>query len=563
MAKKIAGFYNNIIVFLFWMILSFLLYMSLKCTCLVDSYEHTFFLKDNPIKSGLIIAAMLFIIAVLRNIPAIKEIAKKTEDSEATFRLLKALGLLCILIMSLYFVLTLRLLPVSDQLFVQESALAIKSGDYSSLQKGGYLSVYPNQLGLVWLSYIFFNIFGAENYIAFQIINALLLTWFYKRLSDITEIIYPEKKSAQLLVLLAGIVFYPLQIYCTFVYGTIPGLALSVSSVYYALKTHDDFKKSHCFMSALTIMLAMLFKTNYLIVFIAVFLHSIAALFENSKKSSAKKELLILPVLLIIAFLIQAKLPAVVTKAVTGITPGNGASSLSWIAMGLQESGLAEGWYNGYNIDTINEYDFDSELQAKASKQAISERITYFAGNPHYALQFFTRKITSQWNDPTYESYWILRTLDNSSANIFSDSEEAGTDFLNLLQAIMLTGCLMFAVTTTFKRKKSGAHKEGSSLAPELLLEIILIGGFFFHIMWEAKSQYTLPYIGLIIPISVAGYYRFMHLISGASKKTLVPVLIKALIPIALLTIIYSGSIGRNLTSDNEAYKNTINAQNP
>ena len=39
-----------------------------------------------------------------------------------------------------------------------------------------------------------------------------------------------------------------------------------------------------------------------------------------------------------------------------------------------------------------------------------------------------------------------------------------------------------------------------------LVLAMIFIGGFVFHMFWEAKCQYTISYFVLLIPFAAAGY---------------------------------------------------------
>ena len=46
------------------------------------------------------------------------------------------------------------------------------------------------------------------------------------------------------------------------------------------------------------------------------------------------------------------------------------------------------------------------------------------------------------------------------------------------------------------KTKNTGISTEFSNLIT------IFIGGFAFHILWEAKSRYIIPYILVLIPIS-------------------------------------------------------------
>jgi len=564
--------YDNLISILFWFILSFLALVSIKHTCLVDSYEITFFLKDKPLIHIALILILITVFTLLKYSSFIGSLEKRLETDSRFFKTLTGAGLLIIFFLSLYFIFSAKLAPVSDQLFVQEAAEAFSKGDYSSLEKGGYLAVYPNQLGLVWISYVFFSIFGFGNYQAFQIMNALFLVMFYKKLSDITGLVSPGKKLPTLSVILLGILFYPLQIYCTFVYGTIPGLALSAASVYYALTFQNELKKKDAILSALFILLAMLFKPNYLICFIGIFLHAVIGIFRKNSpasdskteaKTSIKKEVLF-SALLITAFIVQSKLPGIVTSTVTKMDTPKGASSLSWIAMGFQESGLAEGWYNGYNIKTLHEFDFDSELQSEAAKEEIVSRLSYFVHNPHYSVEFFTRKLTSEWNDPTYEAYWILRTSNKSEDSsawaktfISYDNYLKGVGFLNFLQTFILIGALLFASSRLFAEKKVACLSVPIQSA-DILLEIILIGGFFFHLMWEAKSQYTLTYIALLLPLSIVGYHRFINAVTRASKQSLALFAVKMLIPVALFAFIYSGSIGSHMSEDNDAYLRTI-----
>ena len=40
----------------------------------------------------------------------------------------------------------------------------------------------------------------------------------------------------------------------------------------------------------------------------------------------------------------------------------------------------------------------------------------------------------------------------------------------------------------------------------ELIFPIVFIGGFLFHLIWEAKCQYTITYFILLIPYAIVGY---------------------------------------------------------
>lgn len=543
----ISKTFNIIISFLSLIILAFFVYISAKATCLVDSNEKTYFLKDNLLFHALFCAAFLIITILIGRASFFRDLFK--DKNKSTLTRVKAVLLTVIFLMAAGFSYLSSLSPVADQAFVQLATYGLHSSNYSYLMEGGYIHTYPNQMGLMLFSYVFFSIFGFGNFLAFQIMNALFLVLFYKRLSDITGFIYEENAAPQLMVLIFGVLFYPLHIYCTFVYGTIPGLALSVSAIYHALRFEKDRSIKNCILSALSILAAMLFKSNYLIFFIAIFIYIIVAAIR------CKKSILpVLPALFIVAFLIQARVPALIVRQMTGIDVGEGASSYSWIAMSLQDSELAEGWYNGFNVNSYEQSGYDPELNKQMATDAIKERLEYFSKNPHDCLEFFSRKLTSEWNDPSYEALWIIRPVktgfrcNNPIRSLLTyNNYFLQIGFLNGLQFFILLGCLLFLV---FKNKKTGNCFE--------ILVLTIIGGFLFHIMWEAKSQYTLPYFVLMLPMSAIGYHKLLFDFKELFKKNRLRMFLRLVLPLLFFYLIYSGTIGKNLTSDNASFNEAM-----
>ena len=56
----------------------------------------------------------------------------------------------------------------------------------------------------------------------------------------------------------------------------------------------------------------------------------------------------------------------------------------------------------------------------------------------------------------------------------------------------MIFGCSVFVIIQNRK-----------NLSNEIILLLtIFIGGFLFHVLWEAKSRYVIPYIVPLIPIA-------------------------------------------------------------
>lgn len=102
-----------------------------------------------------------------------------------------------------------------------------------------------------------------------------------------------------------------------------------------------------------------------------------------------------------------------------------------------------------------------------------------------------------------------------------------------------------------------------------IILKVIFIGGFLFHIAWEAKGQYTLPYFMLMVPVSLSGYCSLIMYnqgyISFGSVKNLNGVLVKLKVcgfglAIALIAFIDNQFINETikLNFDTETYEQYI-----
>ena len=52
-----------------------------------------------------------------------------------------------------------------------------------------------------------------------------------------------------------------------------------------------------------------------------------------------------------------------------------------------------------------------------------------------------------------------------------------------------------------------------------LLLVLIFLGGFSFHILWETKSRYIIPYLFILIPVAVNGIEIVIQKIEDNGRK--------------------------------------------
>ena len=67
-------------------------------------------------------------------------------------------------------------------------------------------------------------------------------------------------------------------------------------------------------------------------------------------------------------------------------------------------------------------------------------------------------------------------------------------EYMNLFQTLVFVSFLFCLIS---RRKKWTME--------QLFIPLVLLGGFFFHIIWEAKSQYIFPYFVSMLPIAAMG----------------------------------------------------------
>lgn len=188
-----------------------------------------------------------------------------------------------------------------------------------------------------------------------------------------------------------------------------------------------------------------------------------------------------------------------------------GTPKLSWIAMGLQTGGVAEGWYNCYNRDVYWENDCDTERAAEASRASIKESIGKFLDDPKYCARFYYKKICSEWMNPSFGAFNRIQysTDDNPNRTIkysiparwfLHRSKGKSLDathfiineYLKIYELAIIIGAIFYLINRRFEMA-------------DCLFAVVFIGGFIFHILWEAACQYMLPYFIMLIPYGVIG----------------------------------------------------------
>ena len=160
--------------------------------------------------------------------------------------------------------------------------------------------------------------------------------------------------------------------------------------------------------------------------------------------------------------------------------------------MSMEESWRGNGWYN----EKIAEPALKQEANIKEKyNEKIKERINYLSKNIDYTFDFYTKKITSMWSENTYSSFFN---------NKINDKEvlKKGKDAIMFYQKASLLLITASSLIIIIQNRKK--------LSLEIIfLLTIFIGGFAFHILWEAKSRYIIPYIVILMPITAVEINKF------------------------------------------------------
>lgn len=468
--------------------LGFLSVVSLVSSAYIDKEdflaEHICYRRDN-LFVNLLVLGIFFL--------ALWWFEKRIGIERLNTKFLAALSVSFVVAMSVIWIFISYTVPRADQQTVSMIAYLATIDNWWFFQDCYYIQVYPFQLGVTAFMELLYHLAGGENWKVFMFVSALSNGAIVYLLYKITDRLFHSKRINHLILLLSmGCVH--LILYTTFLYGNTLGLALSLAAFFFSLKFLERKKFVDGLFSALFMGAAILIKANYSIFLVAMVLLLIdKALEEKSWR----------PVLLILALLVSTKAMEQGLQSFYEYRLGDeistGMPKSLHIAMGMQEGSRAEGWCNDYNINTYVSTGCCNAKSDAIAKESIRESLETFKEDPAYALKFYYRKTVSQWNEPTYEAQWVNSSHVGDFSVIVQSIYDgklyrALYEYMNLYQSlifVMAFACLLL------RRKKWRME--------ELFFFVVVLGGFLFHTLWEAKSQYIYTYFVMLLPYGAAG----------------------------------------------------------
>lgn len=474
--------------------------------------------------------------------------------------------------MSLFLVLVIRGNATNDALQLDEIMQAFSRGDYSSLQEGGYLFVYPFQVTYVLIGQVIQALCGPSNYLVYQLLNVVSILCNLYFLYQITWELFHDRRICAVMQLLSmGCWFY--YVFATFIYADLWSFAVQSAAFLLEIRYLNRRMLRDIIGAGICIAAATLLKTNCYVALIAMILillmdavkavsaagtaatgndgvpesvapsESIAASGKAAGKSAGA--LILRAVLLGVMFIVLTKGAQSAVNLGTARAAGiekmpEGVPSAAYFAMGMEETEGKYGWYNGRNVGLFRDAGYDREQTVLDAKETMKASIGEFQNSKRYLIRFYAGKFLSQWGDPTCVSMREMEETRRHTGELpkIVDSLIFGTGSrilqwgMNVTHSLIYLGLTMYLLSVAGavlrRKQKFGmlaqnaqqAQKQGQRLRtvsePEILLVLFLVGGMLFHQIWEASGRYTMRYYLTMLPLAAWGICR---LIGGKQQE--------------------------------------------
>lgn len=376
------------------------------------------------------------------------------------------------------------------------------TGNYVDMIGPGYMVIFPHQFSLLSVIHLIFNLFGVWHYEVFQHMNAFCMPLLFYSGYKILQLICAEAE-----VIIYYVLFFlgclPLFLYVPFVYGEIISITFTMVLIWQVIRYCETNKKSSFLWGTVAIVLACIVRKNSLIVLVAV---GIVLMIHAIKKANPLGMVWLLVMVLAVSGADQ--LIHSYYEKISGIEVAGGVPYISWIRMGLQDNWTGPGWFDNSSIETFAEQGYNTEQTILVERDRLKNILNDMWKDKAYSIDFFRRKILSQWNSPEYSSLYETRQfncdlgeLPTFVRRIYYDKEQVILAYMNRYQFVLYFYVAISAIALFADRKKRYCLVKH-------LLYVAIIGGFLFSALWEASSRYVMPYVVYMIPLAAMGICR-------------------------------------------------------
>lgn len=438
-------------------------------------------------------------------------------------------ALLFITAYCLMLILAIHPQAVNDSKTLDDIINQFMKSDYSALtEKNGYLAIWPFQLGYVGFGQIMYRIFGESNYFAWDIVQLLCILITIYLMYKLTWECFEDTQICGIAMLLScGALFF--YNYVTYIYGDIISMAPQTLALYMMVLYVKRRKVRYALISGVSIAVAISLKTNCEIALIALIMVLLGNSFISQSDTDSRvdyprtkgrltESIVLACFTLLLVFGAKSAINAYYCN-LTGLDKiPDGSPAWSHIAMGLQESELEDGWYNGYNYQVFGQNGHDTAATAEAAKKNIKQTLKGFIDRPLHGAYFFVRKFTTQWADSvcisTHNLDLVSRHVENQPPLcdflVFGKGSQILIWVMNVFMPVCYIGVIIYLLCILKGRKPT---------AYEMLLLILIFGGIVFHEFWEGSSRYTMRYYIYYLPFGANGLKVLLGFICEHIKR--------------------------------------------
>lgn len=471
--------------------------ISLVSTCKID----LFFSADNNEHVSFVVDNLLLNLAVLAAMLGLSFVALRASFKKSHVRTITGILLFASTGIGIWWVLSTRSVPRADAKFITDAALELARGVAPGdvFKATDYFQKYPFQLGYLRYAETVCRLFGPEHgYTALSVLNVILVDVAYLAVLSITDQLFSEEKIRSFTALLLLLCMQPVFL-CTFLYGVLPGLGPGLWGVSMAIRYIREDKKRYLAAAGLLLAVGYVLKMNYILLIIAVSV----ALFIHMLRS--KRWMPLVGIIMIAGMALLLNTAVVKSYERRGDTTfGKGTPLTAHLVMGMSESSMCSGWYTGYAGRILPESGYDQQVMRETIKEDLREELNKFAGRPRYLLSFMYHKLVSQWNEPSFQCIWSSASGEHSGplspfveSMLTGNGERALHQYFDFVVQFVY---LSFAVGLLALAKKGNRPGEGV-----LILPLVILGAFLYHGLFEAKSQYALVYLPMMLPYGAYG----------------------------------------------------------
>lgn len=402
---------------------------------------------------------------------------------------------------------------------------------------------------------IIYKIIGIADPIVIRYINVFSIAIITFMLYKITNIIYKDERRNKI-VIFFSLLFIQFPLLSTFVYGDIIGLMFVLIAVYQTLCVIKKEKNKilHSVFAGISMGFAILVRTNYSIFLIATIIYLVFNIIKGIIKTKYDKENIdniksnIIKIIfgIIIICILSISPMNIIKKYMESKYPDDIVLNrshplVSYLLMGARTKidYASHGWWSAEIIELWNKYIGENKAKTKEELRTYLETVKkdgsgfeklkkeqwkeYFEliknyiKKPNTMFNFYSEKILSMWTETTFQSIWtndVMFRMKIYDANVlgrtskelyFGNTREIYQEYCKALIILIYFGAFIEIVNNirNLNKRKQKYNVDDKLLNIEkLYLVIIFLGGFAFHILWEAKSRYIIPYVIILFPLA-------------------------------------------------------------